>query len=65
MVLAGDMGRGGKLVFFSFLPLFTSISPATDCRVEGSPGLGVECDWRDKLGLHGQAGGFLVPAEVT
>lgn len=42
VVLAGELGRGGKLVLFPFLPLFTSISPAADYRAERSPVQGVE-----------------------
>lgn len=42
VVLVGELGRGGKLVLFPFLPLFTSISPVIVCRVEEpSAGRGV------------------------
>lgn len=34
VVLAGELGRGGKLVLFPFSSLFTSISPVTDSTVE-------------------------------
>lgn len=42
VVLAGELGRGGKLVLFPFSSLFTSISPVTDSTVEEpSAGSGV------------------------
>lgn len=42
VVLAGELGRGGKLLLFPFWLLFTSISLATDCKEDRSPVKGVE-----------------------
>lgn len=61
MVLAGELGRGGKLVLFPFSSLFTSISPVTDSTVE-EPSAGSAVRLVGKAGLlraawvGGQAG---------
>lgn len=63
VVLAGELGRGRKLVLFPFFAFVHIISSATDCGGEPSIGSGMRLE--GKLGLHGQAGGSLSPAEGT
>lgn len=56
VVLTGELGRGGKLVLFPFLPLFIISLSSHRLQNGGEPNVGSGVRLEGKLGLHGKQG---------